>query len=806
MKSLKKHLAIVLAILLLPTTLSFVGCSKSTNSISTAEIWAASAKDKIMSTQSADSYADIKADKITISAVKNEYENGQIIVTAKEDLSFTVSLSDLVKTDNAAVKIGKENFSVYIQKYITVTRNWHNNGAATGDYPDAILPQENAVANGLNTVIAGRNGAAWLEFYIPKTTQAGVYAGDATVKIGNAEEKLPIELTVYDITLPDGTTSKSQFNINQDLVAELELDSSQEMYDKYTDLLLSKRLSPTYVVTGVKNESDIARFTAKAVEYYKKGISTIGLPTKDAYIGDYILFDPDFLSQCIVALAKAGLAEGIDTLSKAVFYDPLIDEPFYVQYADGQVAASLETFDQAIASAKAEIEADVSFDNELGRTIALSAAKIPHIVTDYYDDTHRKTEPNKNADGSLFSYEDQNVSLCPKFDGYDTAEMRAQYDTGIEKWWYGCNEPNAPYASYHLEDTLTSATAIGWMMGEYNVTGNLYWSINHHMINEVNLDDPYQTANRGANANGDGYLIYPGKVYGIDGPVGSIRLDAIRDGNEDYELIMLLKSMYETEGADATALFSRIRSDVYENTSMLGGSAEFGEAREMLFNALLSVSSPAKLMVTSIVEYENSAGKKAFDFIIKASADAEVYLDGEKLTAVSGEYAVTKTLDSDKNYLTVTAKHGTESVAITLYLGGRQSVCLPESLSAANFSGDITEQSMDNALYKLLLSTQDRASIAFTHDSLSEIGKDTASYVFNIYNYGGPAEFTLYVTYSGYGKVQMLTGTLNTGANSISLNDFATVNWAVRKSVTEISFSITGTDAVGFDRIVIYGV
>jgi hypothetical protein len=40
--------------------------------------------------------------------------------------------------------------------------------------------------------------------------------------------------------------------------------------------------------------------------------------------------------------------------------------------------------------------------------------------------------------------------------------------------------------------------------------------------------------------NGDGFLAYPGKPVGVDGPVSTIRLEQVREGLEDYEAIQLL--------------------------------------------------------------------------------------------------------------------------------------------------------------------------------------------------------------------------------------------------------------------------
>ena len=38
---------------------------------------------------------------------------------------------------------------------------------------------------------------------------------------------------------------------------------------------------------------------------------------------------------------------------------------------------------------------------------------------------------------------------------------------------------------------------------------------------------------------GDGMLLYPGNKVGIDGPVGSLRLEVFRDGLEDFDYLAL---------------------------------------------------------------------------------------------------------------------------------------------------------------------------------------------------------------------------------------------------------------------------
>jgi hypothetical protein len=49
--------------------------------------------------------------------------------------------------------------------------------------------------------------------------------------------------------------------------------------------------------------------------------------------------------------------------------------------------------------------------------------------------------------------------------------------------------------------------------------------------------------------NGDGFLLYPGTPIGKEGPVSSIRLEQAREGVEDYEYLLLLRTLADREKA-----------------------------------------------------------------------------------------------------------------------------------------------------------------------------------------------------------------------------------------------------------------
>ena len=653
--------------------------------VSEADIWSAPTTVKVLSTKEASEYADVRESEITITAAKNEYESGQIIVSAKNDLSFTVSLSDLVDVNNENNVISKDNFAVYTQKYITVTENRYGNGAPTGDYPDAILPQENAVAYGQNKVKKGMNGGAWLEFYIPEDTVAGTYRGEATVSVGGAAQTIPVSMKVYDVTIPAESSQKSLFHVNQQQVLDHEGDSSWEMMEKYYDFLLKYRCSPTDITNGCSISP--TEYADKAYALCQNGMSTVGVPSSvnQVLLDGFWVFEYELVAEEIVALARKSLETNYNMVEKAAFYNFYIDEPFFAEYADGQVAASIKAFDLAIAKAVSALERDPEFTGDFAETLLADIYNIANVITDYntddYGNSHRMRDPLKNADGSLFTYAGTSASVCAKPDAYGSQAERDTYRTDRELWWYNCNEPKYPYPTYHIDDTMTGTIAMEWMMAEYDIVGNLYWVTNLHtnFTTGENLEDPYGTAQRGSGANGDGVLLYPGKPYGVDGPVASIRLDAIRDGYEDYELIRMIKEQCGALGTDCTDIIKSIREKIYQESSVIGGSAEYETARGELLKLAEQLCSPAK-KVSGFVEEGAWSGSEGSVYQEKINAiyTYDIYTDTFKKTSYGQDEQDVALLYADGKYQDFTMELdvtlNTENAADTLvwFVFGKQ--------------------------------------------------------------------------------------------------------------------------------------
>lgn len=770
----KRLTAVLLCVLLAVACFSCKRTDKQTD----AQVWTAPATEKIL--RDTDYSARYDSGTLVIEAFRNEYESAQIIVTPESDCEYTVSVSELRSA--AGDILPAEAFTVYHEKYILVeTIKDFNAPTGTGYYPDALLPYETAVEFGENAVSAGRNQGIWVTAQIPKDQKAGVYTGAFTVTAGGKSYSVPAEVTVYDFVLPDETHSKSSFMIHADEITWGELDSTVEMYEKYYDFMLDYRISPQhlpgndYYFNGYTQEK-LDRFLQYAEKYTRDArCSHFNIPFDTMYLADKGITSVDFdlFERTLTAMAEYSVEHQINLFEKAGTYFIFFDE--YSLNGTGEMA----TYNLNMATDLCENLAatmndwltceDAAFQAQL----ADSLAGIKHIVTGSLTD-------ELQVDKAL---------VVPKVSVYNSADSRRIYadfdrksygDDG-ELWWYTCMEPHAPFPTYHTEDVLLSSRLLSWMAYSYNVVGNLYWNAALYARRDKQFDnkplqDFYGTALRYPGANGDGYLLYPGRPYGIEGPVGSVRLHSIRDGNEDYEVMYALEQAYAARGVSEAyfeTLLAALSRNLYSGTQVRIGDAlttDFAAARETLAQLIV-----AEQKTGLMVEYVN-IGRGTASIVVSAPDGVAVFESGAVLQGVSEggivRYTIEKEFDLDKNFLTLTATKGSLSCDVQLFLGGKTSVrSAAEMADAFTFmaGGDATVETVDGkSTVKLTYSPSDYMAASFDAAGLN-IDATYDTLTFDIYCYTDTLALQVFTKCERSSLTPLTTYTLQAGWNTITL-------------------------------------
>ena len=161
--------------------------------------------------------------------------------------------------------------------------------------------------------------------------------------------------------------------------------------------------------------------------------------------------------------------------------------------------------------------------------------------------------------------------------GYFGDRMDTLKSLGNKVWWYVCWEP-VEYCNLFANEMGVRHRQLFWQQYANNVDGFLYWwsnywtSVLHPSKNAVYSDNP-----QGVRVYGDGVLLYPGLDFGIQGPVASLRLECIRNGVEDFDLLKLAEQQLGkewvleqigkvspslSEFTTSNELFSSVRKDI----------------------------------------------------------------------------------------------------------------------------------------------------------------------------------------------------------------------------------------------------
>ncbi len=154
---------------------------------------------------------------------------------------------------------------------------------------------------------------------------------------------------------------------------------------------------------------------------------------------------------------------------------------------------------------------------------------------------------------------------CPILSTFDPVFARERQKAGDIFTWYICTAPRAPYIAAFIDRPATDLRVWLWQSWLANIEGILIWESNWWTSPTAYPDarqNPYEdsmswvggygvaTGEKQPWAAGDGRLIYPpeacfdgGTGPVLDGPVSSIRLEAQRDGIEDCEYLVMLKTL-----------------------------------------------------------------------------------------------------------------------------------------------------------------------------------------------------------------------------------------------------------------------
>jgi hypothetical protein len=501
------------------------------------------------------------AGKVEIKSAKNEVESFQVVVTAlKENIKVVnVEISDLIGKNGS--KIGKENIKLFRAEYVRVRRSTPRAELPPGLYPDPLVPFINPLTGKpieprrqfskrwgepVTTVghemyavpfelFKGQNQPIWVDVYIPKNEPAGVYNGKVTVTAaGNISAQIPVALTVWDFTLPDGPTHKNHFgglyNISRYFDVKRDSEEFKQIEMRYCRAMADHRINPPIprrLLPEVNGDGslNIIPERHKALKEFmdKYHVTDFEIPRAPFFSLPRSTQNKDYKRIPPAAREKAiryyrqfyNYLKENGWEKRAYLY--MLDEPNLRENYE-QVLVLGGLVHEAVPELKCLVVEQTYLQNPSWPDID-PAVDIWCPLWSFIDE---KTINEKIAHGDqVWSY----TALVQRAPGY-----HPEYDKvkGLDP----------PY--WHIDRPLTVYRVPTWINRRYNITGLLYWTTITTVI-EPWLNPAF--SHYGIHFNGGGFLFYPGTPCGINGPIDSMRLKNLRDGMEDYEYFAILEKL-----------------------------------------------------------------------------------------------------------------------------------------------------------------------------------------------------------------------------------------------------------------------
>lgn len=388
-------------------------------------------------------------------------------------------------------------------------------------FPDAMIPLSQF------DIKDGYSQGFLLKAKAGKDAEAGLYESKVTVTNADGEvvKVAKVYAEVWDMALPDESSCATAFGLSWYTVYtthKLYEGDDAQLYKNYYEYMLENRISAYHMpydfndprVDEYINDPRVSSFCVDGCQaifdqltddeisglYEKYGDNENW--KKKAYF--YYVDEPSNQSQITELKYAHNRLERLFPGSRHV--TPICSNPWYGERDQVEVVSELTNLWCPISSFFA--------DRSLVNGIFFSTVRATSLGVD-----------------SVNKY------------GIGADRFAAYKDAGDELWWYVCVLPQAPFANFFTNYQGEASRALFWQQYMFGVDGCLYWAVNYWDGSEWRTSD-------NDFYSGDGLLIYSGYRFGINGPIGSIRMEYIRDGIEDFEYLTMAEKLCGKEAVN----------------------------------------------------------------------------------------------------------------------------------------------------------------------------------------------------------------------------------------------------------------
>ena len=398
-----------------------------------------------------------------------------------------------------------------------------------GLYPDPLFPLEKEIA-----LEASRTETLWVSVFTPEHTRSGIYRGVVEIDARKQKLKLSFRVEVFAATVPK----------EQKLWVTNWLWFEHELMAKHFPQLQS---DPDRYWRVLEN---IGRTMAE----YKQNVAFVPVRTlaKALLVDGSVQYDFGLVDRWIEVFDKAGLARMIEGGHLSGRLGGGYDSPYVLptdliengQIVRKELLASDPRAEQNLREFLRQLRFHLKEKGWLGRYVQHvhdepHGAEMPiyrrfvHIVSEELPGVPTLDAISLRED---ISAQEETTIWVPELGTFDERleAIAAHKAHGGQSWYYICLGPRGKYLNRFIDFPTLKVRLLPWVNYRYGLTGYLHWGGNFW------TDRPFENVQPDWGGGfflpaGDDAIVYPDPEH--DGVFVSLRLEVMREGIEDYELL-----------------------------------------------------------------------------------------------------------------------------------------------------------------------------------------------------------------------------------------------------------------------------
>lgn len=399
-----------------------------------------------------------------------------------------------------------------------------------GPYPDPLFPLEKEIS-----LQASRTETLWISVFTSAEMQPGIYHGIVALSSGKQKLTLPFHVEVFAATVPK----------EQKLWVTNWLWFEHELMEKHYPQL---RTDPDRYWKILEN---IGRTMAQ----YKQNVIFVPVRTlaKAELVDDAVRYDFALFDRWIEIFDHAGVTRMIEGGHLCSRLGGGYDSPYVIptdliengQIVRKELPADDPRAEQNLRVFLRQLRSHLKQKGWLGRYVQHvhdepHGAEMPvyrrvvHIVSEELPGVPTLDAISLQED---IPAEEETTIWVPKLGTFDEQlnAIAAHQARGGQSWYYICLDPRGKYLNRFIDFPSLKVRLLPWVDYRYGLTGYLHWGGNFW------TDRPFENVqpdwgNGFFLPAGDDAIVYPDPEH--DGVFVSLRLEIMREGIEDYELLM----------------------------------------------------------------------------------------------------------------------------------------------------------------------------------------------------------------------------------------------------------------------------